>query len=122
MVPSGMVSSRNSAWSQVGWSGLEVVDEDMPRGGSVAGDRGVCCVELSGGCGVSLGIAGMERLVATMSVVMALTVWAAAVRIGSRRSVGVGVGVGLQAARMIMIRTERSNWRLFIARFYPKRL
>ena len=122
MVPSGIVSSRNSAMSQVDWTEFGVVDIAVLKGGSVAGGRGVCCVELSGGCGVSLGIAGMERLVATMSVVMALTVWAAAVRIGSRRSVGVGVGVGLQAARMIMIRTERSNWRLFMARFYPKRL
>src|SRR5450830_1916214 len=117
MVPSGIVSSRNSAWSQVDWAELEVVVEAVLRGSSVAGGRGVCCVELSGGCGVSLEITGIERLVATMSVVMALTVWAAAVRMGSRTSVGEGVGVGLQAARMNMIRTERSKRRLFIARF-----
>ena len=115
MVPSGMVSSRNSAWSQEDWAELEVVDEAVPRGESVAGGRGVCCVELFGGCCVSLGIAGMERLVATMSVVMALTVWAAAVRMGSRTSVGEGVGVGLQAARMRRIRTARMEKDLFMA-------
>ena len=121
MLPSGMVSSRNSARSQVDWAEPGVVDEVVLRGRSVAGGRGVCCVEFSGGCGVSLEITGMERLVATMSVVMALTVWAAAVRMGSRISAGVGVEVGLQAERMRRIRTERSKWRLFMARFYPKR-
>jgi hypothetical protein len=60
-------------------------------------------------------MAGLERLVATIAVVMALTVWAAAVRMGFRTSVGVGVSVGLQAERMRRIRNEILMMRLFMA-------
>jgi hypothetical protein len=110
-----MVSSRNSARSQLVWAELGVVSEGVVMGSSVAGDKGVCSAEFAGGRGVLLGMAGLERLVATISVVMALTVWAAAVRMGFRTSVGVGVSVGLQAERMRRIRSVIMKMRLFMA-------